>query len=188
MRVLRLCSVFEPAALSGRPTGYDAIGGMPEPYRRAEAAPGPDGRGPAGPDVPAGRAGSGRGGQVVRTGADTRLARQGWALLAAPLALGGALADVVHGHCGEDIAVLPLARLAARRHRCPWSLPCTPACGTTCGSPPRRTAWLRLAGGPAERRALAAADMVIALTPARRGPPGGRGNPARPDPGDPARL
>ena len=29
-----------------------------------------------------------------------------------------------------------------------------------------RSAWLRLAGGPAERRALAAADMVIALTPA----------------------
>jgi hypothetical protein len=28
MRVLRLCSVFEPAALSGRSAGYDAIGGM----------------------------------------------------------------------------------------------------------------------------------------------------------------
>ena len=28
MRVLRLCSVFEPAALSGRSAAYDAIGGM----------------------------------------------------------------------------------------------------------------------------------------------------------------
>jgi hypothetical protein len=28
MRVLRLCSVFEPAALSERSAGYDAIGGM----------------------------------------------------------------------------------------------------------------------------------------------------------------
>ena len=28
MRVLRLCSVFEPATLSGRSAGYDAIGGM----------------------------------------------------------------------------------------------------------------------------------------------------------------
>src|SRR3954452_23547766 len=28
IRVLRLCSAFEPAALSGRPAGYDAIGGM----------------------------------------------------------------------------------------------------------------------------------------------------------------
>src|SRR2546430_9693162 len=50
--------------------------------------------------------GFGRGGQVVRTGVDTRLARQGWALLAAPLALGGIPVDVVHGHCGEDISVL----------------------------------------------------------------------------------
>jgi glycogen synthase len=33
--------------------------------------------------------------------------------------LGGFPAQVVHGHCGEDVAVLPLARLAARRHRCP---------------------------------------------------------------------
>ena len=69
--------------------------------------------------VRAGRAGFGRHGLVVRTGVDTRLARQGWALLAAPLALGGAPVDVVHGHCGEDIAVLPLAQLATRRHRCP---------------------------------------------------------------------
>ena len=99
----------------------------------------------------------------MRTGVDTRLARQMWALLAAPLALGGSPVDVVHGHCGEDIAVLPLARLAAWRHRCPWSLPCTPACGTTCGSPrraPRGCGWQ----AQAERRALAAADMVIALT------------------------
>ena len=28
MRVLRLCSVFEPAALSDRSARYDAIGGM----------------------------------------------------------------------------------------------------------------------------------------------------------------
>jgi hypothetical protein len=28
MRVLRLCSVFEPAALSGRSAAFDAIGGM----------------------------------------------------------------------------------------------------------------------------------------------------------------
>jgi hypothetical protein len=28
MRVLRLCSVFESAALSGRSAGYDAIGGL----------------------------------------------------------------------------------------------------------------------------------------------------------------
>jgi glycosyltransferase involved in cell wall biosynthesis len=40
-----------------------------------------------------------------------------------------------------------------------------------------RTAWLRLAGGQAERRALAAADMVIALTPAAAGRLAGEGIP-----------
>ena len=147
MRVLRLCSVFEPAALSGRSAGYDAIGGMHN--HTAELSRHLDRMGAvqlvltSRLDGPAGRAGFGRHGQVVRTGVDTRLARQAWALLAAPLALGGTPADV-DGHCGEDIAVLPLARLAARRHHCPWSLPSTPACGTTCGSlrrAPRGCGW-----------------------------------------------
>jgi 2-deoxystreptamine N-acetyl-D-glucosaminyltransferase/2-deoxystreptamine glucosyltransferase len=114
--------------------------------------------------VRAGRAGFGRHGLVVRTGVDTRLARQGWALLAAPPALGGGPVDVVHGHCGEDIAVLPLARLAARRHRCPLVITVHASVRHNMRVTSARTAWLRLAGGPAERRALAAADMVIALT------------------------
>jgi 2-deoxystreptamine N-acetyl-D-glucosaminyltransferase/2-deoxystreptamine glucosyltransferase len=97
---------------------------------------------------------------------DTRLARQAWALLAAPLALGGTPADVVHGHCGEDIAVLPLARLAARRHHCPLVITVHASVRHNMRVTSARTAWLRLAGGVAERRALAAADMVIALTPA----------------------
>jgi glycosyltransferase involved in cell wall biosynthesis len=123
MRVLRLCSVFEPAALSGRSAAYDAIGGMHN--HTAELSRHLDKMGArqlvltSRLDGPAGRTGFGRHGQIVRTGVDTRLARQAWAPLAAPLALSGAPVDVVHGHCGEDIAVLPLARLAARRHRCP---------------------------------------------------------------------
>jgi glycogen synthase len=95
---------------------------------------------------------------------DTRLARQGWALLAAPLALGRGSVDVVHGHCGEDIAVLPLARAAARRHRCPLVITVHASVRHNMRVTSARTAWLRLAGGPAERRALVAADMVIALT------------------------
>jgi glycosyltransferase involved in cell wall biosynthesis len=51
-----------------------------------------------------------------------------------------------------------------------------PACGTTWVTS-ARTAWLRLAGGPAERRALAAADVVIALTPAAAGRLAGEGIP-----------
>jgi hypothetical protein len=112
-------------------------------------------------DGPAGRAGFGRQGHVVRTGVDTRLARQAWALLAAPLALGGAPVDVVHGHCGEDVAVLPLARLAAWRHHCPLVITVHTSVRHNMRVTSARTAWLRLAGGPAERRALAAADIVM---------------------------
>ena len=170
MRVLRLCSVFEPAALSGRSAAYDAIGGMQN--HTAELSRQLDRMGArqlvltSRLDAPAGRAGFGRRGQVARTGVDVRFARQAWAPLAAPLALGGTPADVVHGHCGEDIAVLPLARLAARRHRCPLVITVHASVRHNMQVTSARTAWLRLAGGLAERRALAAADMVIALTPA----------------------
>src|SRR4029077_6078023 len=90
--------------------------------------------------------------------------RQAWALLAAPLALRGGPADVVHGHCGEDIAVLPLARAPARRPPCPLVITIHASVRHNMRVTSARTAWLRLAGGPAERRARAAADMVIALT------------------------
>ena len=173
MRVLRLCSVFEPAALSGTSARYDAIGGMHN--HTAELSRQLDRMGAvqliltSRLDGPAGRTGFGRRGQVVRTGVDIRRARQGWALLAAPLALGCGPVDVVHGHCGEDIAVLPLARLAAWRHRCPLVITVHASVRHTMRVTSARTAWLRLAGRPAERRALAAADMVIALTPAAAG-------------------
>jgi hypothetical protein len=81
MRVLRLCSVFEPASLSERSARYDAIGGMQDHAaelsrqlgrmgaRRLVLTPWLDG--------PAVRTGFGRQGQVVRTGVDTPLTRQG---------------------------------------------------------------------------------------------------------------
>jgi glycogen synthase len=168
MRVLRLCSAFEPAALSARSAAYDAIGGMQNHV--AELSRCLDRMGArqliltSRLDGPAGRAGFGRHGQVIRTGVNTRLARQAWALLAAPQALDGAPVDVVHGHCGEDIAVLPLARLAARRHRCPLVITVHTSVRHNMQVTSARTAWRRLAGGLAERRTLAAADMVILLT------------------------
>ena len=170
MRVLRLCSVFEPAALSERSAGYDAIGGMHN--HAAELSRHLDRMGArqliltSRLDGPVGRTGFGRQGQIVRTGVDIRRARQAWALLAARLALGGPPVDLVHGHCGEDIAVLPLARLAAWRHHCPLVITVHASVRHNLRVASARTAWLRLAGGLAERRALAAADMVIALTPA----------------------
>ncbi|MGH3178796.1 MAG: glycosyltransferase family 4 protein [Streptosporangiaceae bacterium] len=183
MRVLRLCSVFEPTALSQRSALYDAIGGMQnhtaELSRQLDRMSAVQLVLTSRLDGPAVRTGFGRHGQVARIGVDIRFGRQGWALLAVPLAL-GAPVDVVHGHCGEDVAVLPLARLAARRHRCPLVITMHASVRHDMRVASARTAWLRLVGGLAERRALAAADMVITLTPAAAdrlaggGIPGGR--------------
>ena len=169
MRVLRLCSVFEPAALGERSARYDAIGGMQN--HTAELSRQLDRMGArqliltSRLDGPPSRTGFGRHGQLVRTGLDMRRARQAWAPLAAPLALSSGPVDVVHGHCGEDIAVLALAWLAARRHRCPLVLTVHTRMWHTMRVTSARTGWLRLAGGLTERRVLAAADTVITLTP-----------------------
>lgn len=110
MRVLRLRSVFEPVALSGRSARYDTIGGMQN--HTAELSRQLDRMGvrqlilTSRLDGPADRARFGRRGQVMPTSVDMRLGRQAWAPLAAPLALSRSPVDVVHGHCGEDIAVL----------------------------------------------------------------------------------
>jgi glycogen(starch) synthase len=121
LRVLRLCSVFEPATLNQGAARYDVIGGMQN--HAAELTRCPDRMGvrqqvlTSRLDGPPGRAGFGRYGQVAQTGLRTPLARQAWAAPAARLALGDR--GLVHAHFGEDLAVLPLARLAAWRHGCP---------------------------------------------------------------------
>jgi 2-deoxystreptamine N-acetyl-D-glucosaminyltransferase/2-deoxystreptamine glucosyltransferase len=182
MRVLRLCSVFEPAALSERSARYDAIGGMQN--HTAELSRNLDRMGAAQLiltsrlDGPAGRTRLGQQGQVMRTGLDMPVARQAWLPLAAPLALRGTPVDLVHGHCGEDIAVGPLAQLAARRHRCPLVITVHTGIRQNMRVASARGAWLRLAGGAAERRVLAAADMVIALTPSAAEHLAGAGIPA----------
>src|SRR5262249_49499338 len=77
---------------------------------------------------------------------------------------GGGRADLVHVHCGEDLAVLPLAWLAAHRHRCP--LVATVHLSVRHGLRPvtPRGVVLQVAGGTIERWLLPAADAVIALT------------------------
>jgi 2-deoxystreptamine N-acetyl-D-glucosaminyltransferase/2-deoxystreptamine glucosyltransferase len=169
LRVLRLCSVFEPATLSENAARYDAIGGMQN--HTAELTRCLDRMGvhqlvlTSRLDGPPGRAEFGRYGQVVRTGLRTPLVRQAWAPQAARLALGDpGLVSLVHAHCGEDIAVLPLARLAAWRHGCPLVVTIHASVRHTMRVTSARTALLRLAGGLAESRALSRADMVIVLT------------------------
>jgi glycosyltransferase involved in cell wall biosynthesis len=167
LRVLRVCSVFEPAALTPDAARYDAIGGMQN--HTAELTRCLDRMGigqlvvTSRLDGPSGTVRFGQHGLVARAGLHIRPARQAWAPLAVPYAF-GVKVDVVHAHCGEDIAALPLARLAAWRHGCPLVVTVHTSVRHTLRVTSAKTAVLRLAGGIAEGRVLSRADAVIALT------------------------
>ncbi|WP_409330933.1 glycosyltransferase [Trujillonella humicola] len=189
LHVLRLCSVFEPerpssaapagsrpglpGALDGRAARFDPIGGMQN--HTATLTRCLDAQGHRQTVVTsrlAARAGVGRLGRsatVHRTGLPIARLRQLWALTALPRVLrvrrrGSGPVDVVHAHQGEDLALLPLARLAAWRHACPLvvTLHCSVGHTLTGGSP--RARLLRAVGGRVERSALRRADAVVVLT------------------------
>jgi glycogen synthase len=168
LRVLRLCSVFEPRDLTPAWVAYDPIGGMQNHV--AELSRCLDRLGVAQLVVtsrlagPADRARFGAHGQVIRTGLPVPVLRQGWALLAVGQVLGGRV-DLVHVHCGEDLAVLPLAWLAARRHGCPLVATVHLSVRHALRPVTARGAVLRAAGGAVEGWLLPGADAVIALTP-----------------------
>jgi glycogen(starch) synthase len=154
LRVLRLCSVFEPATLPPGAARYDVIGGMQN--HTAELTRQLDRLGVH---------------QVVLTsGLALPVGRQGWALGAARRALAGARRvpgsrfGLVHAHCGEDVGVLPLAWLAAQRHGCPLVVTVHTSVRHTLRVTSPRRALLWLAGGLAESLVLPWADAVIALT------------------------
>ena len=124
MRVVRLCTVYEPprrVALGGRARRFDPIGGMQNHtgcLTRALDALG------VAQDVvttrPPGAPAYERVGEhavVHRLGLPLPWMRQAYAPAAAlqlhALASG---ADVVHAHLGEDVAIVPMALSAARRH------------------------------------------------------------------------
>jgi glycogen(starch) synthase len=169
LRVLRLCSVFEPRELSPAWVAYDPIGGMQNHV--AELTRCLDRLGVAQLVVtsrlagPADRVRFGAHGRVIRTGLRVPVLRQGWAPLAARQVLGGGRVDLVHVHCGEDLAVLPLAWLAARRHGCPLVVTVHLSVRHALRPVTPRGALLRAAGGTVERWLLPGADAVIALTP-----------------------
>jgi glycosyltransferase involved in cell wall biosynthesis len=114
---------------------------------------------------PAGTIRFGAHAQVIRTGLLMPMLRQAWAPLAVRHVLSGGRVDVVHAHCGEDLAVLPLARLAARWHASPVVATVHLSMRHTLLPGTPRDAALRAAGGAVERWLLPAADAVIALTP-----------------------
>jgi len=168
--VLRLCSVFEPVRVDGRAARYDPIGGMQNHTatltRCLDAQGHPQ-------TVVTSRLGArrgvtrlGRSAVVHRTGLPVPRLRQLWALDALRVVLRRPArpVDVVHAHQGEDLATLPLARLAARRHRCPLVVTVHCSVGHTLTGRDPRTRLLRGLGGWIERSALRRADAVVVLT------------------------
>jgi 2-deoxystreptamine N-acetyl-D-glucosaminyltransferase/2-deoxystreptamine glucosyltransferase len=184
LHVLRLCSVFEPPAtrrraepgalpgeLDHRAARFDPIGGMQN--HTATLTRCLDARGVQQTVVTARLAGPrgttplGRDARVHRTGLPVPRLRQLWALAGLPAVLRAARrgpVDVVHAHQGEDLATLPLARLAARVHRCPLVVTLHCSVGHTLTGPGPKVRLLRALGGWVERGALRRADAVVVLT------------------------
>lgn len=167
--VLRLCSVFEPSAAAlARPdaAAFDVIGGMQNHTATLTAQL--DALGLRQHVVtsrlggPRSRSAQGSAVTVVRTGAALAAARQLWMPGALRELAGRSDWGIVHAHQGEDLAVLPLAELAARRAGCP--LVVTLHCSLRRTVRTNRPRPLSLLGPALEQRALLRADAVIVLT------------------------
>jgi glycogen synthase len=137
IRVLRLCSVFEPppSALVGRGVKFDPIGGMQN--HTAELTRALDRRGvvqtvlttrpPTAPYFQR----LGDHARVIRLGLPIRRFRQLYGPQAAIIVpILAARAYVVHVHLGEDLAVLPSGPRPPSSIVCRWSSPSTLACAT----------------------------------------------------------
>jgi len=172
IRVLRLCSVFEPprSALVGRGVKFDSIGGMQN--HTAELTRALDRRGvvqtvlttrpPTAPYFQR----LGDHARVIRLGFPVRRFRQLYALQAAIIAPILALrADVVHVHLGEDLAVLPVGAAAARLNGLPLVLTVHTSLRHTLAVSDLRSAVLKTIGGPIERWGEHSAEAVLVITP-----------------------
>jgi glycogen(starch) synthase len=171
LRVVRLCSVFEPpaSALGGRGARFDPIGGMQEHTGSLTRAL--DRRGvvqvvlTTRPPTAPWKERFAPQATVVRVGLPVRRARQFYAIPAAVLApILGWGADLVHVHLGEDLAILPLAALAARPRGLPIVITVHCSMSHTLASCDARTALLRRLGGRIERRAERGAAATIVYT------------------------
>jgi glycosyltransferase involved in cell wall biosynthesis len=170
LRVLRLCSVYEPlpdALLRPGAAWYDPIGGMQN--ATAQLTRCLDAAGVRQVVItsrlggPRGRQQVGEHALIIRTGMPIRALRQLWAP-AAVLALPRLPVDVVHAHQGEDLAVLPLALAAARWHRAPLVVTVHSSVRHSVVLAPR-TLVLKTLGGPTETAVLRRAGAVLTLTP-----------------------
>jgi len=175
IRVLRLCSVFEPppSALIGRGVRFDPVGGMQN--HTAELTRALDRRGvvqtvvttrpPTAPYFQR----LGDHARVIRLGLPVRRFRQLYgpqAAIVAPIL--AARADVIHVHLGEDLAVLPVGAAAARLHRLPLVLTVHTSLRHTLAVGDLRSAVLKALGGPIERWGENSAEAVLVITPRLR--------------------
>lgn len=170
--MVRLCSVFEPpdAVLAGHGRRFDPIGGMQT--HAAHLTRALDRRGvrqvvitTRPPGAPA-RDRMGERAEVWRFGLPVPVARQLYAPpAAAALMRAAAQGDVIHAHLGEDLAALPAAVWAARRHSVPLVVTVHLSLRHTFSPDGPRSTAFRALGALAERWGLRYADRVIALTP-----------------------
>jgi glycogen(starch) synthase len=91
--------------------------------------------------------------------------RQLYGVFAIPEILRAGAVDLVHAHIGEDLAIVPLARWAARRARVPLVVTVHCSLRHTLEVHDLRSAILHAIGGPAELRLLRAAEAVLVLSP-----------------------
>jgi glycogen synthase len=172
IRVLRLCSVFEPpaSALVGKGAGFDPIGGMQN--HTAELTRALDRRGvvqtvvttrpPTAPHLQR----LGNHARVVRLGLPIRRFRQLYGLQASIIApILASRADLVHVHLGEDLAVFPIGAAAAKLHRLPLVLTVHMSMRHTLVVSDLRSAILKTLGGWIEGWGERSADAVLAITP-----------------------
>jgi len=172
IRVLRLCSVFEPppSALVGRGVKFDPLGGMQNHTAELTRALDRHGivqtvlttRPPTAPYFQR----LGDHSRVIRVGLPLRCFRQLYAPQAAIIAPILALrADLVHVHLGEDLAVIPLGSAVARLHHLPLVLTIHTSLHHTLAVSNLRSAVLKTLGSPIERWGEHFAEAVLVITP-----------------------
>src|SRR5215211_9397506 len=172
IRVLRLCSVFEPppAALVGKGVRFDPVGGMQNHTaaltraldRRGVVQTVVTTRPPTAPYFQR----LGEHACVIRLGLPVRCFRQLYgpqAAIVVPIL--AARADVMHVHLGEDLAVLPVGAAAARLHRLPLVLTVHTSLRHTLAVGDLRSAVLKTLGAWIEGWGERSADAVLAITP-----------------------
>jgi glycogen synthase len=172
VRVVRLCSVFEPRAATLRGPGVrlDPIGGMQT--HTAALTRELDTLGVVQTVVTAYRTGSpvseqlGERSRVLRVGLPLRRLRQLYAPPAAAVTLrAGRDADLVHVHVAEDLAVVPIGLATARLHGLPLVVTVHTSLPHTLAVVDLRTALLKRVGGRIETWGARRAAAIIVLTP-----------------------